>query len=427
MSNIAISCEQIGKRYRLGETVRYGTLRDAIHTVMARGAGRLRAPFLSGSSGEPAAGGEFWALRNISFGVDAGEAVAVIGHNGAGKSTLLKVLARITAPTEGRAVVRGRLGSLLEVGTGFHPELTGRENVLLSGAILGMSRREVRDRFDRIVEFAGVEAFLDTPVKRYSSGMHLRLAFSVAAHLEPDILLVDEVLAVGDAAFQRKCLGKLGEVGEHGRTVVFVSHNLGLVRTLCTRGIVLESGRLVFDGPIERAIAEYSSRHDSIAASVDLRSHPGRTNGGSPLLERLDLRDRGGRPATDFAHGDTIVVDITYDALAASAVGGAGIILERSDGLVVGNVNTFMHHAPPWALPASGRIRFALEAAQLIPDQYSLTVTLARNSSQVLDQVVRAAGFSVYRANANDSGYQHGRGDGAVMLRAEVHVEGELE
>ncbi len=200
---------------------------------------------------------EFWALRNVSFEVCKGEVVGVIGRNGAGKSTLLKILSRITEPTSGRVTLRGRIASLLEVGTGFHPELTGRENVFLNGAILGMSRTEIKRKFDEIVEFAGVETFLDTPVKRYSSGMYVRLAFAVAAHLDPEILVVDEVLAVGDAEFQRKCLGKMQDVASHGRTVLFVSHNMGAIERLCTKAVYLSNGEVHFFGDVRGATAKY--------------------------------------------------------------------------------------------------------------------------------------------------------------------------
>src|SRR6476659_4807334 len=203
------------------------------------------------------AGEEFWALRNVSFEVEQGDVLGIIGRNGAGKSTLLKILSRITKPTTGRARLRGRLGSLLEVGTGFNPELSGRDNVFLNGAILGMPRAEIKRRFDEIVGFAEVERFIDTPVKHYSSGMYLRLAFAVAAHLEPEILLVDEVLAVGDAQFQRKSLGKMGEVAAEGRTVLFVSHNLAIIQALCKRTVLLERGQIVEDGPSREVVASY--------------------------------------------------------------------------------------------------------------------------------------------------------------------------
>ena len=247
-SDFAIAVDGVGKRYRLGQAAsfRYRTLREEIAESFRRGRGAERAE-------------EFWALRDVSFAVGAGETVGIIGRNGAGKSTLLKILARITAPTAGQAVTRGRVGSLLEVGTGFHLELTGHENILLAGAIMGMRRAEVLSRYDEIVEFSGVSRFLDMPVKRYSSGMYMRLAFSVAAHLDPDILLVDEVLAVGDADFQKKCLGRMSDMTSAGRTVLFVSHSMASVFRLCPRVILIDRGGVVADGPSATVVSHYLS------------------------------------------------------------------------------------------------------------------------------------------------------------------------
>ena len=262
MSDIVIRAEGLGKKYLIGhecQTERYTALRDVLART-AKGFARsaidmlARRQLIPGDELE-----EFWALKDVSFEIKRGDVVGIIGRNGAGKSTLLKVLSRITEPSEGRVEIRGRVASLLEVGTGFHPELTGRENIYLNGAILGMSRAEIKRKFDEIVAFAEVEKFLDTPVKRYSSGMYVRLAFAVAAHLEPEILVVDEVLAVGDAEFQKKCLGKMHNVAEHGRTVLFVSHNMGAVQQLCCRGMLLDRGQVTHIGLIETVIKRYSS------------------------------------------------------------------------------------------------------------------------------------------------------------------------
>jgi lipopolysaccharide transport system ATP-binding protein len=245
-----ISVHNLSKQYRIGVRETYGTLRDAL-------VGAVRAPFSRLSANGRAAPETIWALRDVNFEVAPGEVVGIIGRNGAGKSTLLKILSRITEPTTGRVELFGRVGSLLEVGTGFHPELTGRENVFLNGAILGMGRSEIEQKFDEIVSFAEIERFLDTPVKRYSSGMYTRLAFAVAAHLEPEILVVDEVLAVGDVQFQRKCLGKMDEVAREGRTVLFVSHNMTAIQSLCRRAILLESGQKVADGEAGEVVSKY--------------------------------------------------------------------------------------------------------------------------------------------------------------------------
>jgi lipopolysaccharide transport system ATP-binding protein len=283
----AILVEELSKQYRLGQMqASYGTLRDSI----ANGVRRLRAHDFHHTPRE-----WIWALDDVSFEIEEGEVLGIIGRNGAGKSTLLKVLTRITSPTKGRAEIRGRVGSLLEVGTGFHSELTGRENVYLNGAILGMRRREISRKFDDIVEFSGIGKFIDTPVKRYSSGMYVRLAFSVAAHLEPEIMLVDEVLAVGDAEFQRRCLGRMEEYGASGRTVVFVSHNMQTMAQLCSRVMWLDGGRLLKDGEGTHVVAEYLQ--DGIGAGArevwpDAASAPG--NDVVRLLELRAIDERGG-------------------------------------------------------------------------------------------------------------------------------------
>jgi homopolymeric O-antigen transport system ATP-binding protein len=318
----ALAVEGLSKRYRIGELQSaYGTLRDSLSAAARRALRRDHSPHYD----------EIWALRDVSFDVVEGGVLGVIGRNGAGKSTLLKILTRITTPTGGRATIRGRVGSLLEVGTGFHPELTGRENVFLNGALLGMKRREIAKKYSEIVEFAGVEQFIDTPVKRYSSGMSVRLAFAVAAHLEPEILLVDEVLAVGDAEFQRRCLGRMEDMSDSGRTVLFVSHNMQAVTQLCDRAILLDRGEIVQDGPSNEVVAHYlqtghgsgSSRNwldvetapgddlvrlrsarilqdGDVAGSVDVRKPIGIEIGftvlreGKPVLPKIKVYDRDG-------------------------------------------------------------------------------------------------------------------------------------
>lgn len=265
----------------------------------------------------------FWALKDVNFEVERGEVLGIIGRNGAGKSTLLKVLSRITYPTEGEIVMRGRVGSLLEVGTGFHPELTGRENIYFNGAILGMKKREIDDKFDEIVKFSGVEKFLDTPVKRYSSGMQVRLAFSVAAHLEPEILLVDEVLAVGDAEFQKKCLGKMGEVANEGRTVLFVSHNMNAVASLCQRGIVLSNGRCLIDGEIKQSISEYL--HNSPQLKAEYRRS--QSNHNKKLSIDTVRLLKSGEPSISFYSSEVLSIEIQY-SISEVIDGGAQIAIE---------------------------------------------------------------------------------------------------
>jgi lipopolysaccharide transport system ATP-binding protein len=302
--SVVIRVDKVSKRYRLGQLGRKTFLRDW----------KLRL----GLEKEPEDGPDvFWALRDLSFDIRDGEVVAVIGHNGAGKSTLLKILSSITSPTRGSIKLKGRVASLLEVGTGFHPELTGRENVYLNGAILGMSQREVDKKFDEIVAFSGVEQFIDTPLKRYSSGMRVRLAFAVAAHLEPEILVIDEVLAVGDAAFQKKCLGKIGEVAGAGRTVLFVSHNAAAVEALCKRGIVLDHGQLRFDGSQTDALAFYSNLYGGMSASLAERSD--RSGSGEIRLTRIELRDGEGKPLGAAQSGQDIELWLHFENRATRA------------------------------------------------------------------------------------------------------------
>ncbi|HET6646993.1 MAG TPA: ABC transporter ATP-binding protein, partial [Pyrinomonadaceae bacterium] len=326
MTDIAIRCEGLSKQYRIGERESYKALRDVITDAAAAPFRRLRSAVRNGNGHLSSIRNpkseiqDFWALDDVSFEVKRGEVVGIIGRNGAGKSTLLKILSRITKPTRGEAQIHGRVGSLLEVGTGFHPELTGRENIYLNAAILGMRKTEVERKFDEIIAFAEVEKFIDTPVKRYSSGMYVRLAFAVAAHLEPEILLVDEVLAVGDAQFQKKCLGKIGEVAQGGRTVLFVSHNMGAIRNLCSRGIWLEEGRIVDQGPALQIIDQYlRSTSCSSGSSIDL-SHMQRYPGFGERMRLMRIQFNGGDL---ILHGEPLEVKIEFET--SSEIHGAAV------------------------------------------------------------------------------------------------------
>ena len=303
MSNLAIRVENLGKMYHIGGPQRqYDRLGDRLADMALAPFRRALRLFRGQASSAAGLDQEIWALKSISFEVQEGEVVGIIGRNGAGKSTLLKLLSRITDPTEGLADINGRVGSLLEVGTGFHPELTGRENIFLNGAILGMKKKEIERKFDEITAFAEIDKFMETPVKHYSSGMYVRLAFSVAAHLEPEILLVDEVLAVGDIAFQRKCLGKMGDVAQQGRTVLFVSHNMGLIQTLCQRGILLQDGRIASDGPIAETLTAYQRTLES-AESEDLAIRTDRRGKGRVRLVNVDILDGNDDPAPVLVTG----------------------------------------------------------------------------------------------------------------------------
>jgi lipopolysaccharide transport system ATP-binding protein len=309
MSDTAIKVEHISKKYEIGVAQnRHDTLRDqllhGLSSLVRRNGGSARRSEV------------FWALKDVSFEVRRGDVVGIIGKNGAGKSTILKILSRITYPTAGCAEIHGRVASLLEVGTGFHAELTGRENVYLNGAIMGMRKAEIERKFDEIVDFSGVELFIDTPVKRYSSGMYVRLAFAVAAHLEPEILIVDEVLAVGDASFQKKCLGKMGNVAREGRTVLFVSHNMAAVQNLCKIGIVLSAGEVIFHGTALNASEHYlSSVTTREYGVVDLSRHPGRSNDSRAVIRSVGLLALDGmsRYRSSVKTGEDMVFEIQYD------------------------------------------------------------------------------------------------------------------
>jgi lipopolysaccharide transport system ATP-binding protein len=387
MSNVAIKTSGLGKQYRLG-LHQSGNLRETLSAAARRpleALGRRRALKQADT---------LWALRDFSITVEDGEVVGLIGHNGAGKSTLLKLLSRITEPSEGWAEVTGRTGSLLEVGTGFHPELTGRENIFLNGAILGMRRAEIRRRFGEIVEFAEVERFLDTPVKRYSSGMSVRLAFAVAAHLEPEILLVDEVLSVGDAAFQRRSLAKMGEVAREGRTVIFVSHNLGTIRALCDRVILLERGKTLADAPAAEAIDAYLHMLES-AASDDLLLRADRSAGGhrETLIRAVAIRDTtsgrsdivvGGRAAT-------VTVEVTEPLPEMECK----VIIANSLGQPITRMDSWMSAGTDVRLPDAGTtIECEIASLPLLPGRYRIDVSV-RAKELFQDGLLGAAYFDV--------------------------------
>jgi lipopolysaccharide transport system ATP-binding protein len=386
MSDIAIRVDNLSKQYRIGgPQVPYRTLRESL-------SGAIQAPFRRLAAvlrGQPStvSNDTIWALKDVSFQVQRGEVVGIIGRNGAGKTTLLKVLSRITEPTEGCAEIHGRVGSLLEVGTGFHPELTGRENIYLNGAILGMKKAEIERRFDEIVAFAEIERFLDTPVKRYSSGMYVRLAFAVAAHLEPEILLVDEVLAVGDAAFQKKCLGKMGDVAKEGRTVLFVSHNMSAVRSLCQRAVLLIEGCLAVDGVVESVIQRYAE-HMKAPQVVSLQDRLDRRGNGRLRFHSIWLEDEAGQVSPVAASGQTIRIVCTFHnhtypmqndvifSIGIKSMFGEPLLLFRNDytGQILREV------------PEHGKVICTIPNFPLMPGVYSLDV-YAESAGQVLDWV----------------------------------------
>jgi lipopolysaccharide transport system ATP-binding protein len=334
MSDVAVRAEALGKQYRLGHRARaHTTLRDAVAAVTMRSLRRVGRPLREGAgTGAP---DTIWALQDVSFEVKSGDALAVIGANGAGKSTLLKILSRITTPTRGRAVIRGRVGSLLEVGTGFHHELTGRENIYLNGAILGMKRQAIVRRFDEIVDFSGVQKFIDTPVKHYSTGMRMRLAFAVAAHLEPEVLIIDEVLAVGDATFQKKCLGKMEGVAKEGRTVLFVSHSMPAILRLCPETILLEEGRLVMRGPSALVIEHYLNSGGAMQAEKIWRPEDLPDTCGPFRPISVHVRNAGGAVAETVRSSQSFCIEMRYALTEAIQGLRVGIVLYSSLGEVL--------------------------------------------------------------------------------------------
>ena len=363
MTDAMVSAEGLSKRYALGEMYS-DLLSERLGNLLRR---RKRAP-----------AGELWALRDVNFSIDRGGILGVIGRNGAGKSTLLKILSRITAPTEGRVVVRGRLASLLEVGTGFHPELTGRENIFLNGTVLGMRRAEIKAKFDEIVAFSEVEKFLDTPVKRYSSGMYVRLAFAVAAHLDPDVLVVDEVLAVGDREFQEKCLGRMRQIAQsQGRTVLFVSHNLDVISRICTEGLYLRNGKVAFAGAIGATIDAYLGGARESSGNADLRDHAERWGNGRVRITAFELRDaRNGAPVAAMSSGGDFDIVISYEAPNATGdLTGTVVSLSLADarGTVVMLVSSDFGGGY-LTLGPTGRVVCRIRDLNLTAGTYSLTL-----------------------------------------------------
>jgi lipopolysaccharide transport system ATP-binding protein len=412
MSRVVIKASGLGKEYAIGAQERGApNFREMLMSAIAAPFDRFRR--LAGHAPEV---DRIWALKNVSFEVKEGEIIGVIGRNGAGKSTLLKILSRITTPTTGRAEIRGRVGSLLEVGTGFHSELTGRENLYLNGAILGMSRSEIRKKFDEIVEFSGIETFLDTPVKHYSSGMGIRLAFAVAAHLETEILLVDEVLAVGDVDFQRKCLGKMSDVAHSGRTILFVSHNMAAIENLCNRGFLLRDGMLT-SGTVEEAIRQYNDAQTDQSGDIDVTNHPRRIPGAKPLIRSFRLLNGTGEPTSQIGMGDNVEFAVELQLRASDPSLVLGIHINNWLGQ---RVVTF-HTRDQLTTQIDGErvlLRCKVPHLDLMPGPYHIVVAVysSRLGSDRIDPVAR---FDVLTRDVFGTGRVPPAGDGVFFSRAE--------
>jgi lipopolysaccharide transport system ATP-binding protein len=409
--NYAVAIEGLAKEYRLGTRLRgeYQTIRESV----SRSAGSLWTGLKSLSrskqnlrASEPSSTtGSFWALQNVSFQIQTGQVIGVVGRNGAGKSTLLKILSRITDPTRGRIELRGRVSSLLEVGTGFHHELTGRENIYLNGSILGMTRHEIRKKFNAIVEFAEVERFLDTPVKRYSSGMYVRLAFAVAAHLEPEILIVDEVLAVGDGSFQRKCLGKMGEVSRSGRTVILVSHNMATVLNLCEKLAVLDKGQLLYFGETRQGIANYVHQSKpSIEAEVQLENHSNRRSGCEPILGMARIMDGNGLITNQLLCGDPTTIELELATRCPDSAYHFAVGFEDETGRRLMTTATYLSDSMANPCKGARRVRCRIDSLSLAPGRYALSFNAGPVESLWKDFIDQAAWIEVLPADFYGNG-----------------------
>jgi lipopolysaccharide transport system ATP-binding protein len=411
----AISVRNVVKTYAVGhKAARATTLGEAISA-------RLRNPFGRTPTDT------FQALKGVSFDIAEGEVVGIIGRNGAGKSTLLKILSRITLPTEGRMELYGRVGSLLEVGTGFHPELTGRENIYLNGAILGMRRKDIERRFDEIVAFADVETFLDTPVKRYSSGMYVRLAFAVAAHLNPEILVVDEVLAVGDGEFQKKCLGKMKDVATSGRTVLFVSHNIAAVSNLCSSAIVMDGGRMVFQGPTQEGIERYLNLNLT-ASDTERDVKDFRPAWGKPYITGGRVLGPGKREQSTLPMGSEITLEMTFRAPPGKTLRRPvmGVVINHATLGTVGGVNTRMTGFDPEEPCASGVLSCTLKRMPLLQGSYSVELWLG-DGHEDLDCLMGYLSFQVEPTDVYGSGQTPFARLGAIYLEPKWHLAADPE
>ena len=430
MSDIVIQAEGLGKKYLIGhqtERERYTALRD----VLARNVRDYWRKAKALAHGNPIVPGdeqeEIWALRDVSFEIRRGEAVGIIGRNGAGKSTLLKILSRITEPSAGRVTIKGRVASLLEVGTGFHPELTGRENIYLNGAILGMSRQEIKRKFDEIVDFAEVEKFLDTPVKRYSSGMYVRLAFAVAAHLEPEILVVDEVLAVGDAAFQRKCLGKMEDVTREGRTVLFVSHNMATIANLCGKGIYLVAGMLNMLGNIADVVRLYL-QDTSYNADVNISQRKDRQGSGIARFSAVEILDSENQQTQSVMCGQNIKILIKLSSKNK-------MLILKNPTIAIGIDNSMGHRVWHLSNESIGNLfsnfnvetdffYFEIPKMPLVADAYSIVLFLSSNGN-IIDWVQNAKTFKVESGDFYGTGRLPPKGQGYFLADYQVGITSE--
>ena len=426
MSDTAIQVQNLGKKYIIRHQTRerYTALRD----VIAKKALSIGRQLFRSSDRLPSRPSreEFWALKNVNFEVNQGEVVGIIGRNGAGKSTLLKILSRITEPNTGRVRIKGRVASLLEVGTGFHPELTGRENIYLNGALLGMRKSEISSKFDEIVDFAEVEKFLDTPVKRYSSGMYVRLAFAVAAHLEPQILLVDEVLAVGDIQFQKKCLGKMNEVSRSGRTVFFVSHQMPSIQMLCNRVILLGSGSIVKDGQPDEVIETYLQTNSSVRnGAIDLSSFAERSSSTEIAIQEAWIENEKGDFCNHFQMGDNLTVCYRLAASRPIKNPGFGFGVEDIYGRRLFSANNYVmvEEVTRFHSLQEGIVKCSFDSIPLQPGTYYVSISIVEDQRVIIDYIERILVFELEAADVFKSGKVFDASQGIFFVPAKLTVK----
>jgi len=426
MSENAIEVQGLGKKFYIGQAEKQTDVMTAVMNAVTGPFRRMGSLFRSQLP--EAADVEFWAMRDVSFEVKQGEVFGVIGRNGAGKSTLLKTLTGISAPSEGMARIYGRVGSLLEVGTGFHPELTGRENIYMNGTLLGMKTNEIRKHFDEIVAFSGVEQFIDTPIKRFSSGMQVRLAFSVAAHLDPEVLLVDEVLSVGDAEFRRKSMGKMQEVTGQGRTVLLVSHNMPSIQNLCNRVMLMDGGRMVLIDDPSAAINEYLKRTHTAPteASVDLREHEGRVDGSIPTLTRVRILNAASEEESVLPVGGTVSFEVTLDT-GEETVTGAWLVIsvmDANDGRVA-KLRTLNQYNESLTLQGEQKYTCTWADCNLAPGEYRLEIEVrtAMVKGKTLDSISRAVSFEVIASDYFGTGRIMNNNGGMMWVKAHWELD----
>lgn len=423
--NTVIKVENLSKRYKLGY-VGTGTFMDDIRGAWNSVLGKNDATKLEGETNDRTRKGSsnyVWAIKDISFDVEHGEVIGIIGKNGAGKSTLLKILSKITSPTQGTFKYKGRIGSLLEVGTGFHGELTGRENIFLNGAVLGMSKAEIKKKFDEIVDFAGVERYVDTPVKRYSSGMTVRLGFAVAAHLEPEILIIDEVLAVGDAEFQRKAIGKMQSISKNdGRTVLFVSHNMPTVKALCTKAIFLKNGQVTKVGNTNEVVEYYLTGEDYQREEEGDTSQLPRTAGNQNAIKKVWIEDEHGNPVSKILMGKPCKLFFRFDCKEEIISPGFGFGIENPEAERIFSMNNYTLNSGKIAKAKSGVAVCEIPETVLMPGTYYLSLALVQSQTEWIDFVERAYSFTVVENDVFKTGKVWDKSQGIIYQHGSVEL-----